>query len=72
MCETRNANRTSRNEDGDDDGVEESTPRRRPRRQNNRRTVRPRGSGPRDSGGDAEWVLTRRSRGNSRRNQQNA
>ena len=69
MCETRNANRTSRNEDGDDDGEEEATPRRRPRRQNNRRTVRPRGSGPRESSGNDEWVLTRRRQGNNRRGQ---
>ena len=44
MCETRNANRSSRSEDGE--GEEESAPRRRPRRQANRK-VRPRGSGPR-------------------------
>ena len=60
MCETRNANRSSRDEAGDDD--EEDAPRRRPKRQSSRR-VRPRGSGPRSSGGDTdEWVLTRRSR----------
>ena len=70
MCETRNANRSSR-EDGEE-AEEEDSQRRRPRRQNRR--VRPRGSGPRGSGegGSDEWVLTRRSRGNSRRNQQNA
>ena len=70
MCETRNANRSTRNEDGDEDGEEEATPRRRPRRQNNRRTVRPRGSGPREGGGNDEWVLTRRRPGNNRRGQQ--
>ena len=69
MCETRNANRSTRNEDGDEDGEEEATPRRRPRRQNNRRTVRPRGSGPREGGGNDEWVLTRRRPGNNRRGQ---
>ena len=69
MCETRNANRSSRNEDGDDDGEEEATPRRRPRRQNNRRTVRPRGSGPREGDREPEWVLTRRRPGNNRRGQ---
>lgn len=70
MCETRNANRSSR-EDGEE-AEEEDSQRRRPRRQNRR--VRPRGSGPRGSGegGSDEWVLTRRSRGNGRRNQQNA
>ena len=66
MCETRNANRSSRSEDGEGD-EEESAPRRRPRRQANRK-VRPRGSGPR--GGDSdEWVLTRRSRPSKNRNQ---
>jgi CspA family cold shock protein len=60
MCETRNANRSSRDEEGE--GETDETPRRRPRRQANRK-VRPRGSGPRSSGGDNdEWVLTRRSR----------
>ena len=70
MCETRNANRSSR-EDGEE-AEEEDSQRRRPRRQNRR--VRPRGSGPRGSGegGSDEWVLTRRSRGNGRRSQQNA
>ena len=70
MCETRNANRSSREEG--EEAEEEESQRRRPRRQNRR--VRPRGSGPRDSGegGSDEWVLTRRSRGNGRRNQQNA
>lgn len=70
MCETRNANRSSR--DDGEEAEEEDTQRRRPRRQNRR--VRPRGSGPRGSGeGESdEWVLTRRSRGNGRRSQQNA
>lgn len=70
MCETRNANRSSR-EDGEE-AEDDDSQRRRPRRQNRR--VRPRGSGPRGSGegGSDEWVLTRRSRGNGRRNQQNA
>ena len=68
MCETRNANRSSRTEDGDEE--EDESSRRRPRRQNNnRRTVRPRGSGPREGGGNDEWVLTRRRPGNSRRGQ---
>jgi len=65
MCETRNANRSTRNDEGEEED-DDSAPRRRPRRQNNRRTVRPRGSGPRESGGDAEWVLTRRRPGNNR------
>jgi len=76
MCETRNANRSTRNEDGDEE-EEDSSQRRRPHRQNNGRTVRPRGSGPRESGGPSggpsggndEWVLTRRNKGNSRRGQ---
>ena len=59
MCETRNANRSSRDEEGE--GETDETPRRRPRRQANRK-VRPRGSGPRSSEGNDEWVLTRRSR----------
>lgn len=74
MCETRNANRSSR-EDGDE-GEEEDSQRRRPDRRRQNRRVRPRGSGPRVSGegGSDEWILTRRSRGNGngRRNQQNA
>ena len=71
MCETRNANRSSRNDEGDEDGDEEAPRRSRPRRQNNRRTVRPRGSGPREGGGGGndEWVLTRRRPGNNRRGQ---
>jgi len=59
MCETRNANRSSRDEGGDEES--EDAPRRRPRRQANRK-VRPRGSGPRSSEGNDEWVLTRRAR----------
>jgi len=60
MCETRNANRSSRDEAGEEE--EDDAPRRRPKRQSSRR-VRPRGSGPRSSGVDSdEWVLTRRSR----------
>ncbi len=43
MCETRNANRSTRNDEGEEED-DDSAPRRRPRRQNNRRTVRPRGS----------------------------
>ena len=74
MCETRNANRSSR-EDGDE-AEEEDSQRRRPDRRRQNRRVRPRGSGPRVSGegGSDEWILTRRSRGNGtgRRNQQNA
>jgi len=74
MCETRNANRSSR-EDGEE-GEEEDSQRRRPDRRRQNRRVRPRGSGPRVSGegGSDEWILTRRSRGNgnARRNQQNA
>jgi len=70
MCETRNANRSTRNDEGEEED-DDSAPRRRPRRQNNnRRTVRPRGSGPRtEGGGNDEWVLTRRRQGNSRRGQ---
>ena len=72
MCETRNANRSSR-EDGEE-AEEEDSQRRRPDRRRQNRRVRPRGSGPRVSGegGSDEWILTRRSRGNGRRNQQNA
>lgn len=66
MCETRNANRSSRSEEGDEE--EESTSRRRPRRQQGNRKVRPRGAGPRGAEGD-EWVLTRRQRPNNRRGQ---
>ena len=66
MCETRNANRSSRSEDGE--GEEESAPRRRPRRQANRK-VRPRGSGPRGGSENDEWVLTRRTRPGNRRSQ---
>jgi cold shock CspA family protein len=76
MCETRNANRSSREEGGEEEGDDS-----RPRRSGNRR-VRPRGSGPRGSGprgsaprgegsrGNEEWVLTRRARQSGRRNQQ--
>lgn len=60
MCETRNANRSSRDEGGEEDG--EDAPRRRPRRQQSNRKVRPRGSGPRSQDPNDEWVLTRRSR----------
>lgn len=68
MCETRNANRSSRNEEGD--GDEESASRRRPRRQQGNRKVRPRGSGPRSGSGETdEWVLTRRRPGGNRRSQ---
>ena len=74
MCETRNANRSSR-EDGDET-EEDSQRRQRPDHRRQNRRVRPRGSGPRGSGegGSDEWILTRRSRGNGngRRNQQNA
>jgi len=59
MCETRNANRNTRSEEGEED--EDTMTRRRPRRQANRK-VRPRGSGPRGEGGNDEWVLTRRAR----------
>ena len=58
MCETRNANRSSRDEGGEEDS-EDTMTRRRPRRQANRK-VRPRGTGPRGEGGNDEWVLTRR------------
>lgn len=70
MCETRNANRSSRDdaEDGNDDA--DSSQKKRSRRTQNRR-VRPRGGGPREGGND-EWVLTRRSKGNQRRSQENA
>ena len=70
MCETRNANRSSRNEEGE--GDEESAPRRRPRRDQSggrNRKVRPRGSGPRSDNGTDEWVLTRRRPGGNRRSQ---
>jgi len=68
MCETRNANRSSRNEDGEEE--EDSAPRRRPKRQATNRRVRPRGSGPRGADGNDEWVLTRRAR--PQRSQRNA
>lgn len=75
MCETRNANRSSRDDD-EEEGDDSSQRRRRPRQsQGQNRRVRPRGSGPRSGSGDegGEWVLTRRSRNTSgRRNQQNA
>ena len=54
MCETRNANRSARDEDGD--GSSRPRPRRR---------VRPRGSGPRGSGRKEDgqnWVLERSSK----------
>ena len=74
MCETRNANRSSR--DDDEEGEDNSQRRRRPRQgQGQNRRIRPRGSGPRGGSGDdgGEWVLTRRSRGApGRRSQQNA
>lgn len=62
MCETRNANRSTRTEEDDEDAGDNR------RRGGNRRSgsgrtnrsVRPRGSGPR-AGGNDEWVLTRRS-----------
>jgi cold shock CspA family protein len=51
MCETRNANRNARDEDG-----EKSAPRRR----RTARNVRPRGSGPRSSNNaNQSWVLDR-------------
>ena len=69
MCETRNANRTTRNED---DGEGDDSQRRAPhhrregqgysgrdRRTRSGRGIRPRGEGPR-GGGNEEWVLTRR------------
>ena len=68
MCETRNAARASReNEDGEEG---DDSARRAPRRRQQRRTVNPRGSGPRGAssrgsgpreGSNEEWVLTRRS-----------
>jgi CspA family cold shock protein len=67
MCETRNANRSSRDEGGEEES--EEAPRRRPRRQQSNRKVRPRGSGPRSTEGNDEWVLTRRRPGNNRRGQ---
>lgn len=60
MCETRNANRSSRDEEGE--GETDEAPRRRPRRQQSNRKVRPRGSGPRSQDPNDEWVLTRRAR----------
>ena len=68
MCETRNANRSSRSEDGEGEEEDSGTRRRPPRRQANNRKVRPRGSGPRGGEGD-EWVLTRRQPRSGRRNQ---
>lgn len=68
MCETRNAARASR-ESEEGDGDDDSASRRAPRRRQNtgRRSVKPRGSGPRDNSNE-EWVLTRRStRGKSSR-----
>ena len=67
MYETRNANRSSRDEEGE--GETDEVPRRRPRRQQSNRKVRPRGSGPRSTEGNDEWVLTRRRPGNNRRGQ---
>ena len=67
MCETRNANRSSRDEGGEEES--EEAPRRRPRRQQSNRKVRPRGSGPRSTEGNDEWVLTRRRPGGNRRGQ---
>jgi len=73
MCETRNANRTTRNEeDGEGDDSQRRAPHRREgqghsgrdRRTRSGRGVRPRGAGPRGAGprgGNEEWVLTRRS-----------
>jgi len=75
MCETRNANRSPR-EDGEEGTDEaESSQRNRPRHQGHvqNHRVRPRGGGPRGEGGKGgtdEWVLTRRSQGNSRRRSQ--
>ena len=68
MCETRNAARASREGEDGEEG-EETSSRRVPRRRQGggRRNVKPRGSGPRESGNE-EWVLTRRStRGKSSR-----
>jgi len=68
MCETRNANRSSRDGEEENDG-EGGQVRGRPRVRrtpgreggNGNRRVRPRGGGPREGDGE-EWVLTRRSR----------
>ena len=68
MCETRNANRTTRTEDDNEEGGDNRRRggnRReghsgRDRRTRSGRGVRPQGSGPRGGGND-EWVLTRRS-----------
>ena len=67
MCETRNANRSSRDEGGEEES--EEAPRRRPKRQQSNRKVRPHGSGPRSVEGNDEWILTRRRPGNNRRGQ---
>lgn len=64
MCETRNAARASReNEDGEEGDDSRRAPRRRQGGGNGgvRRNINPRGSGPREGGGNEEWVLTRRS-----------
>lgn len=76
MCETRNENRSTREEDGgEDDDTRTRAPHRREghpgrdghsgrdRRTRSGRGVRPTGSGPRGSGGNDEWVLTRRGGG---------
>ena len=84
MCETRNANRSTRTEEGEEG--------RQDRRQDSERSVRPRGGGPRNGGrggrdggsrdggrgargppgrqggGTDEWVLTRRKPGNKENN----
>lgn len=80
MCETRNANRSNRdNEEGSAEGDEGNQSRRpRPRRNNNsggggggRDNRRPRRNMGRDNEGGQtdEWVLTRRRPGNNRRGQ---
>ena len=69
MCETRNANRNSRTEEGESQEDDGDRPRRGQRRVNRR--VKPRGTGPRGGpGGSDEWVLTRRRQGGNRRTQQ--
>ena len=73
MCETRNANRSAREEEGED-GEQSRQRQSRPRRAGgsggggrDRRENRRRGGGPRENEDGEEWVLTRRSRGQNRR-----
>ena len=70
MCETRNANRSARDEEGGEDGEprqRQTRPRRAGTGSGHRRENRRRGGGPRENEDGEEWVLTRRSRNNNRR-----